>query len=371
MAVTGSRHRFRGARRTTTVTAVSSFHAIIPAGGAGTRLWPLSRRARPKFLLDLEGTGRTLIQQTWDRMLPLTGTERIHVVSGADHGSAIAAQLPELVNLLLEPSPRDSMPAIGLAAAIIERADPDAIVGSFAADHRIPDPDRFVEAVREAIAVAEEGYIVTIGIEPTEPSTAFGYIAAGDALDGFASARAVRSFVEKPAEDTARGYLASGDHVWNAGMFVARASVLLDSLARFQPELAAGLRAIAATWGTPAFVAELGRTWPTLTKIAIDHAVAEPVAAEGGMAVVPAPFGWDDLGDFASIAPLGSSPDVLWVDADGVARGREGVQIAVLGLRNVAVVQTDDAVLVLDLAQSQRVKDVVALLKDAGRDDLL
>lgn len=353
------------------MTGVSTFHAIIPAGGAGTRLWPLSRRARPKFLLDLEGTGRTLIQQTWDRMLPLTSAEHIHVVSGAAHGGAIAEQLPELVNLLLEPSPRDSMPAIGLAAAIIERTDPDAIVGSFAADHRIPDPDRFADAVREAIAVAEQGFIVTIGITPTEPSTAFGYIASGEPLAGFDSARAVRSFVEKPDEQTARDYLESGDHVWNAGMFVARASVLLDSLARFQPELAAGLRAIAAAWGTPAFVAELERTWPTLAKIAIDHAVAEPVAAEGGMAVVPATFGWDDLGDFASIAPLGSSEGVLWVDADGVARGEEGVQIAVLGLRNVAVVQTPDAVLVLDLAQSQRVKDVVAKLVETERHDLL
>lgn len=353
------------------MTAVSTFHAIIPAGGAGTRLWPLSRRARPKFLLDLEGAGRTLIQQTWDRMLPLASAEHIHVVSGAAHGSAIAEQLPELVNLLLEPSPRDSMPAIGLAAAIIERTDPEAVVGSFAADHRIPDPDRFADAVREAISVAEQGYIVTIGITPTEPSTAFGYIASGEALDGFDSARAVRTFVEKPDEETARGYLDSGDFVWNAGMFVARASVLLDALARFQPELAAGLRAIAATWATPTFVAELERTWPTLTKIAIDHAVAEPVAAEGGMAVVPATFGWDDLGDFASIAPLGSSEGVLWVDADGVARGDEGVQIAVLGLRNVAVIQTGDAVLVLDLAHSQRVKDVVAQLAEAERHDLL
>lgn len=353
------------------MTAVSTFHAIIPAGGAGTRLWPLSRKARPKFLLDLEGTGRTLIQQTWDRMLPLASPEHIHVVSGAAHGSAIAEQLPELVNLLLEPSPRDSMPAIGLAAAIIERSDPDAVVGSFAADHRIPDPERFVDAVREAIEAAEQGYVVTIGITPTEPSTAFGYIASGDPLDGFASARAVRSFVEKPDAETARGYVESGDFVWNAGMFVARASVLLDSLARFQPELAAGLREIASAWGTPSFVADLGRTWPSLAKIAIDHAVAEPVAAEGGMAVVPATFGWDDLGDFAAIAPLGSSPDVLWVDADGVARGEEGVQIAVLGLRNVAVVQTPDAVLVLDLEQSQRVKEIVGALPGLERDDLL
>jgi len=353
------------------VTGVATFHAIIPAGGAGTRLWPLSRASRPKFLLDLEGTGRTLIQQTWDRLLPLTGAGNIHVVCGAAHGGAIAAQLPELVNLLLEPSPRDSMPAIGLAAAIIERSDPEAIIGSFAADHRIEDPERFVAAVREAIAVAERGYVVTVGVTPTEPSTAFGYIRGGAALAGFTSARAVHEFVEKPDAETAQAYLESGDHVWNAGMFVARASVLLDALARFRPALAAGVRAIAATWGTAGFVAELERRWDGLEKIAIDHAVAEPVAAEGGMAVVPATFAWDDLGDFAALAPLGSTPDVLWVDADGVARGQDGVQIAVLGLRNVAVIQTPDAVLVADLAQSQRVKEIVAALAERERTDLL
>lgn len=353
------------------VAAVSAFHAIIPAGGAGTRLWPLSRQGHPKFLLDLDDSGRTLIQQTWDRMLALTTPDRIHVVSGVAHGSAIAAQLPDLVNLLLEPSARDSMPAIGLAAAIVERDDPDAVVGSFAADHRIPDAENFDAAVREAIAVAAQGYVVTIGITPDEPSTAFGYIAAGDRLDAHTSARAVLEFVEKPDAATARAYLDGGSHVWNAGMFVAGAGVLMDALARFKPDLAAGLRQIASAWGTATFVAELERTWPTLEKIAIDHAVAEPVAAEGGMAVVPATFGWDDLGDYAAIAALGSSPDVLWVDADGVARGEEGVQIAVLGLRNVAVVQTSDAVLVLDLAQSQRVKEVVAALTETGRTDLL
>ncbi|HPU13300.1 MAG TPA: mannose-1-phosphate guanylyltransferase [Aeromicrobium sp.] len=350
---------------------MSAFHAIIPAGGAGTRLWPLSRRAHPKFLLDLDGSGRTLIQQTWDRMLPLTSPERIHVVSGAAHAQGIAAQLPELVNLLLEPGPRDSMPAIGLAAAIIERDDPDAIVGSFAADHRIPDPQNFAAAVREAISVAEAGYVVTIGVTPTEPSTAFGYIASGEALAGQETALKVDSFVEKPNEETAREYLAGGKHLWNAGMFVVRASVLLDSLAQYQPDLAAQLRQIAQAWGTAGFVAELERLWPELTKIAIDHAVAEPVAAAGGMAVVPATFGWDDLGDFAAIADLGSTPGVVWVDADGVARGDEGVQIAVLGLRNVAVVQTDDAVLVLDLAKSQQVKEVVQKLAENGRSDLL
>lgn len=347
------------------------FHAIVPAGGAGTRLWPLSRRDRPKFLLDLDGSGRTLIQQTWDRMLHVTAADRIHVVAGARHGEAIAAQLPDLVNLLLEPSPRDSMPAIGLAAAIIERSDPDAVVGSFAADHRIEDVEAFAGAVREAIAVAEEGYVVTIGVTPTEPSTAFGYIHGGEPLPDQATARSVLSFVEKPDADTAAGYLAGGDHVWNAGMFVARAGVLLDALARFQPDLAAGLRDIAATWGTATFVADLERRWPDLTKIAIDHAVAEPVAAEGGMAVVPAPFGWEDLGDVAALATLGSAEDVVWLDADGVVRAPAGVQVAVVGLHGVGVVQTEDALLVVDLAQAQQVKEVVARLTELGRTDLL
>ena len=163
-------------------TANDHFWAVIPAGGAGTRLWPLSRAGSPKFLHDLTGTGRSLLQATWDRLTPLTGS-RVLVVTGEAHRVAVAAQLPELPadQLLAEPAPRDSMAAIGWAAAVLEARDPSAVLGSFAADHVIADEDAFRACVTEAVAAAEQGYVVTIGIEPTHPATGFGYIELGDA----------------------------------------------------------------------------------------------------------------------------------------------------------------------------------------------
>ena len=232
-----------------TASAIDGFWAVIPAGGAGTRLWPLSRRSSPKFLHDLTGAGRTLLEGTWDRLAPLTGG-RVVVVTGQAHADAVRAQLPDLSSrdVVAEPSPRDSMPAIGLAAAIVERRDPEAVIGSFAADHVIRHVPEFWEAVSEAVTVARTGRIVTIGITPTHPSTAFGYIRQGSELSvaGAPRARAVAEFVEKPDETTAREYLAGGGFWWNAGMFVAKASVLLDTLDRYHHDLAAGLRAIAA-----------------------------------------------------------------------------------------------------------------------------
>ncbi|MDQ6714675.1 MAG: sugar phosphate nucleotidyltransferase, partial [Actinomycetota bacterium] len=226
---------------------IEGFWAVIPAGGAGTRLWPLSRQRSPKFLHDLTGSGRTLLQSTWDRLSALT-EGRIIVVTGEAHAAAVREQLPEAADVVAEPSPRDSMPAIGLAAAIIERRDPTGVIGSFAADHVIGKVDEFEAAVREAVTAARAGRIVTLGITPTEPSTAFGYIrqAQGLGLSEGPTARAVEEFVEKPDAATATAYLAAGGYWWNAGMFVVQASVLLDALARYHPELAAGLRAIAA-----------------------------------------------------------------------------------------------------------------------------
>ena len=358
------------------VSSLETFHAVIPAGGAGTRLWPLSRATRPKFLLDLTGSGRTLLQETWDRLRALVPPEQIHVVTGPTHAPLVQQQLPGLTSLFVEPSPRDSMPAIGLAAAVIGRRHPGAVIGSFAADQVIPDDRAFGAAVREAFAVAETGLITTIGIEPRSPSTAFGYIEAGDPLivDGAPSARAVTRFVEKPDETTATRYVRSGSFSWNAGMFVARTDMLLGHLARLQPHLHAGLDRIALAWDTPDGPAELQATWPGLTPIAIDHAIAEPVSLEGGIAVVPGTFGWDDLGDFAALHALAAGDgesSILWVDADGFARAEDGTVIAVVGLRDAVVVRTADALLVTTLEHAQRVKDVPAMLKRQGRDDLV
>ena len=348
--------------------------AVVPAGGAGTRLWPLSRAARPKFLLDLTDSGRTLIQATVDRLTPLVG-QRVVVVTGAAHEQGVRSQLPEVDRVIAEPSPRDSMAAIGLAAAQLELEDPDALIGSFAADHVITDEAAFSAAVQEAAAVADDGLMVTIGIQPTHAATGFGYVRGGAALDGHATAQSVVEFVEKPDASRAEAYLASGEYRWNAGIFVVRASVLLDLLAQNHPGMAAGLRAIAAD---PSSMEEL---WPGLTKIAIDYAVAEPAAAADRVAMVPGPFGWEDLGDFASLAALlpatangtkvlGEESLVYSSGASGLVVPAAGRTVAVLGLEDVVVVDTGDALLVTSYAHAQEVKAVREALEQRGRGDL-
>ena len=377
------------------MSSIDGFWAVIPAGGAGTRLWPLSRAGSPKFLHDLTGSGRSLLQATVDRLEPLVA-ERVVVVTGARHEEAVRAQLPQVAaeQVLAEPSPRDSMAAIGWAAAVIEARDPEAVIGSFAADHVIGDETAFRERVREAVEVARTGQVVTIGINPTFPSTGFGYIRTGEPLEveGAPNARAVRAFVEKPDESTARDYLASGEFRWNAGMFVVKASVLLDILATYHPRLAAELRRLAAE---PEALPEI---WDGLLKIAIDHAVAEPAADDGRVAVILGNFPWDDVGDFASLTELlsqrqpadeggaaaagsGSQPgegvltlgseNVLAEGASGLVASSSGRLVAVLGIEDVVVVDTDDVLLVTTREKAQQVKGLVDRLKADGRLDLV
>jgi len=352
---------------------------VILSGGSGSRLWPLSRESYPKFLLDLTGTGRTLLQSTWDRLLPLCGTSRLMIVTGTAHVGGVANQLPELSgdNLLAEPSPKESMAAIGLAAAVLKRRDPNAVLGSFAADHIISGRDAFEGAVVEAVETAKAGYLVTIGIAPSHPSTGFGYIKLGEKLNLGAApnARRVTEFKEKPDARTASAYLATGQYRWNGGMFVVQAKTLLSLLQQSMPALHDGLEQIAAAWDTPQRSAVLSEIWPKLDKIAIDHAVAEPAAKAGRVAVVPATFGWDDVGDFASLADLLPSEkgeacvlgDARLVVAEQQAGGlivpAAGRPIACLGVDDVVVVDTPDALLVTTRARSQEVKKIVARCK--------
>ena len=361
---------------------IPDFRAVVPAGGAGTRLWPLSRAGSPKFLHDLTGTGRTLLQATVDRLVPLAGPEGVVVVTGGRHLEAVRGQLDVAAEAVLgEPSPKDSMAAIGLAAAVLAEREPDVVIGSFAADHVISG-DGFADAVREAVAAAQEGFLVTVGIAASEPSTAFGYVRAGEplAVPGAPNARHVVAFTEKPDERTAAEYLATGEYRWNAGMFVVRARVLLDHLARLHPALYEGLRAIAAAWDSDDRAGALERHWPGLTAIPIDLAIAEPVAAEGGVAMVPGDFAWHDIGDFASLTTqLSEGPDgvrtlgtgqVLTVDAEGALVVADDRLIAVLGIDDVVVVDTPDALLVTTRGHAQRLKSVVDAVRE-GRPDLL
>lgn len=358
---------------------IDGFWAVVPAGGAGTRLWPLSRSSSPKFLHDLTGEGRSLLEQTHDRLTPLV-QDRFLVVTGRPHEAAVRAQLTSLGPdaVLAEPSPRDSMAAIGLAAAVLERraeeSGEDIVMGSFAADHVITDPAGFHRTVTLAVAAARDDWLVTIGIRPTFPSSAFGYIRQGEGLPGHEHARVVDAFVEKPAVSVAEEYLATGLYRWNAGMFVVRPRVLLDLLAAENPGFAAALRDIAAAPG------RLDELWPGLPKIAIDHAVAEPAAAAGRVATVPGDFSWDDVGDFDSLAGLlgdaekcnvlGDAGLVLSQESTGLVVPASGRVIAVIGLDDVVVVDTPDGLLVTTRERAQDVKSVVAELKDQGRPEL-
>ena len=368
-------------------TAMDRFTCVIPAGGVGSRLWPLSRAAAPKFLLDLTGSGDSLLRATWNRLAPIAPPERIMVVTGNAHRESVTAQLPDLLpeNLVTESEPKDSSAAIGLAAAILEQRDPDAILGSFAADHVIRGSVLFQRAVRTAVQAADQGYIATIGTPPSPPASGFGYIKCGDGRTDLApfDVYDVDEFVEKPDEATAARYLGQGGYLWNAGMFIARATVLLDQMALSEPDLVHSLREIAAVWGTKKAAVARERLWHALPKIAIDYSVAEPAAAAGKMVCVAAHFEWDDVGDFASIADLltrgrggdlavlGDGAQVLSDTSSGIVVSESDRLVALVGLSDVVVVATPDVLLVTSKQHAQDVKKLVERMKISGGGHLL
>jgi mannose-1-phosphate guanylyltransferase len=359
----------------------TSFWSVVPAGGSGTRLWPLSRSAHPKFLLPLLGE-RSLIQQTADRLERLAPPERTLVVCGPSHAGPIAEQLPHFpkANFIVEPTPRGSGPAIGLAAAIIARRDPAAVMGSFAADHEVRDDAAFVRAVRVATEAARAGWLVTIGLTPSRPETGYGYIESTDepivAMADGTAFRAAR-FVEKPDLARATAYVESGRFLWNASMFIWSVGAFLDELARLQPDLHTGVTRLAEAWDTAAQGQIIDEVWPTLSEITVDHGVMEHATR---VAVVPAEMGWSDVGDWHGLGELlAHDPDGISARADLVhTRTHSSVVwsetdrvIALVGLENIIVVDTSDALLIADRSQAQEVRSVVAMLKESMRSDLL
>lgn len=359
-------------------------YAVIPAGGSGTRLWPLSRAGHPKFLHALTGSADSLLQATVARLAPLAPADRTYVVTGVAHAASVARQLPHLPeeNILVEPAPRDSCAAIGLAAAVIARREPEAVMGSFAADHLVRDGDRFVEVLRHAVAAAREGWLMTVGITPTHPETGYGYLRCGEPV-GDGPARLVEEFTEKPEAAVARSYVDSGRYLWNASMFVWRVDVFLRELARQKPELAAGLDRIARAWDGPEQEAVLGEEWPRLEKISVDYAVMEGAAAAGLVGTVAGDFGWNDIGDFhtlGDVLPAGTDgnvvvsaaqpedkPGVLLLDAQRVVLvPHSGRLVVALGVTDLIVVDTPDAVLVCPRDRAQDVKKIVDELKERG-----
>jgi mannose-1-phosphate guanylyltransferase len=362
----------------------ANVHALILAGGAGTRFWPASRARRPKQLLPLLG-GEPLLVETVHRVLPLVGgLDRVLVASGRHLAEATAALLPELPrsNLLVEPVPRNTAPCIGWAAAKVARSDPDALLMVLPSDHHVGDVAKFRALVATALASAARGVVTTIGVRPTHPETGYGYIEI-EGEPGAAEVLAVRRFVEKPDLARARAFVESGRFLWNAGMFFFRAGTMMDALRAHQPALCQGVSAIAnaAAAGAEAETEALERLFPGLPAVSIDHGVMEHVER---LAVVPGEFGWSDIGSWQSAwdhaekdAQGNASPaGTIFVDArqnhvvDLRSRASGKRVIALVGVEDLVVVETDDALLVVPRARSQDVKTVVERLKARGDDEL-
>lgn len=347
------------------------FYTVIPAGGSGTRLWPLSRAGRPKFLLPLLD-GRSLLQLTADRVAPFSSPDRIFTVSGKAHVAAIARQLPELpeANLIVEPAMRGTGTAIALAALLISQRDPRATMGSFAADHNIRNTAAFQQALSTAIAAAEAGYLTTIGIEPDHQETGYGYIERSDEL-ALPGAYFARRFVEKPNLETAKQFLASGRYLWNASMFVWRVDNFLREFERAQPELFSALESIAASWDDPLKADEVERAWLDLPVTTIDEGLMEHVDE---FVVVPVEMGWSDIGDWNGFSELiAADIDENCINGKVVTQqatrcvvwSETGRTMALVGVDNLAVIDLDDTLMIVDRDHAQ---DVRALVSKIERD---
>ncbi|MBC7225937.1 MAG: NTP transferase domain-containing protein [Thermoflexales bacterium] len=358
---------------------MSSCYALIMAGGGGTRLWPLSRRSRPKQALTLVGE-RTMFEHAVDRIASLFQPEEIFVVTGEEHLETLLFQAPELPrqNFLLEPVGQGTAPAIGLGAVHLRRRDPQAVMVVLTADHFIRDVETFRRALAAAAEVAEKGHLVTLGITPSFPSTGFGYIQQGEQLyevDGFAVFRALR-FTEKPTAETAFRMVESGLYTWNSGMFIWRVDRILEEFARQMPDLYDVLMQIDAVLDTPAYEPTLRRLWPELSPQSIDYGVMEGAQ---DVVVIPVDIGWSDVGNWSSMR------EILPADADGnvVVGEHVGIEtrnsiifggrrlIATIGLEDMIIVDTDDALLICPLEREQDVREMVQRLRVMGKNGVL
>ena len=352
-------------------------HAVIMAGGSGTRFWPQSRVTRPKQLLSLLGD-RSMIQATVDRVAGLVPPERLLIATTSQLAAAVAEQLPQLrpEAILAEPCPRDTAPCIGLAATLVARNDPDATMIVMPSDHVIESAEEFCRAVRFAAGLVEErpGAIVTFGVRPTYPAESFGYIERGPQLAPHGPAdppafRALR-FREKPDAATARQYLEQGNFLWNAGIFVWKAATICQALAEHQPAMHARLTAIAAAVGSPQYDEVLSREFAAIERISIDFAVMERAPE---VIVVEAPFQWDDVGSWQALARLAGSDRQgntiigrnIAIDCQGiVVHSGSDHLVVTLGLRDCLVVHTPDATLVANKHDEEAVRQVVKLLRE-------
>ncbi len=356
-------------------------YAVVMAGGSGTRFWPLSRRARPKQFLAI-GTEKPLLVETVERLAPLVSASQTYVVAGEAHASEVAALLPTLPSdqLLIEPCARNTAPAIGLAAIHLRRRDPEAVMAVLPADHHIGDRPGFVRLLRAAEERARAGEIVTIGIRPDRPETGYGYIhydrkETVPTKNGVDACRVLR-FVEKPPRATAERYIAEGGYLWNSGMFFVTVARILADIRRFLPNLAAALDRVDAAIGEPFYEKVLADEFNDLESISIDYGVMEHA---DNVRVLPASIGWNDVGHWAALADFAetdaqgnvSAGNAILVDAHRNIVHAEGRVVAVVGVRDLVVVATPDAVLVVPRDRAQDVRHVVDRLREQGEEDLL
>ncbi|MDE3200275.1 MAG: mannose-1-phosphate guanylyltransferase [Acidobacteriota bacterium] len=366
------------------------FRPVILAGGSGTRFWPRSRRARAKQVLALDGE-RSMIQQTVERLKPLATQKSIWVITNEFLAGEIADQLSGVPRdqIIEEPCARNTAPACGLAAFLIERQNPEAVIGIFPSDHVIGDEPRYLKAIQRAIALAAAGEnMVVLGIEPTRPETGYGYIETGDeTADG--SALHVRRFTEKPNLLRAEEFVAEGNYYWNSGMFLWSARTLANAIREHLPETAPFLEEIAAAYGTPAFEETFRKLYGKCENISVDYAVLEPRSAKGvqfsRLFCLPAEFAWNDLGSWASLyeyqleTRLRGDGEGNVSDTNGhltIEAGNNYIYspkkfVALVGVENLVIVDTEDALLIAHRDHSQDVGKIVKELGQTGRDELI
>jgi len=366
------------------------FAPVILAGGSGTRFWPRSRKSRAKQVLALDGE-HTMIQQTLERLLPVADASDVWVVTNELLSEQICAQLPKVPcqQILSEPAARNTAPACALAAFLLEKTQPDTVIGIFPSDHVVKDLVRFAEVLRAGMKLAAGGdTIVVLGVTPTRAETGYGYIEVGATAEGGSgiAARRVRRFTEKPEKNQAEKFLAAGNFAWNSGIFLWSARTLTGAIREFCPEMAPLLERIAAAYGTAEFDAVFEEAYPQCENISIDYAVLEPRSKKGesgaGIICLPGDFGWNDLGSWSALHEHHMAmpeycdkkdANVVQAASDVVIESRgnyvfaPGMAVALVGVEDLVIVQTEDALLITTKAQCQDVGKVVKQLVDTGR----
>lgn len=357
---------------------------VIRAGGVGSRLWPVSRQAAPKQFHSLV-SDRTMLEDAIDRVLPIVALENLYISTNSDSEAIVRQRHHEIPdeNIIVEPARKDTAAAIGLESIILRKSDPNAVVASLGSDHSVRKPGELVNVLKAAEALVEKHpeYIVPIGIHPTKPDSGYGYIQLGDVLDteGKHQLWHVERFTEKPDVETAKRFLSEGNYLWNANMFVWKVSTILSLYEKHLPEMYAQLMTIEAALGTADEAKVIAQVYPQLEKVAVDYAIIEKAE---NIAALSADIGWNDIGDWARLKDelADTEADNVVIGADHISEdtknvliysASKGKTIATIGVDNLVIIETDDALLICDKYRSPDVKKIVEQLEQKKRDDVL